>query len=91
MIGLSDRHDFPRRLDSERERRHVDEQQIFGGVAAVALEDAGLNSGAVRDGPERKNKITKETAGQPPFASQRQLRAPVKRMAEPAGVIQQAL
>jgi hypothetical protein len=62
VIGLSDRHDLPRRLDSERERRHVDEQKIFGGVAAVALEDAGLNSGAVRDGP-KKIKIKRGQSG----------------------------
>ena len=55
FVCVSDRHDFPRRLDSERERRDVDEQQIFGGVAAVALEDAGLNSRAVCDGPEKEN------------------------------------
>ncbi|KAE8746291.1 hypothetical protein FOCC_FOCC006963, partial [Frankliniella occidentalis] len=43
-------HDAARRLDAERQRRHVHQQHVLDGLALVAGQDGGLHGRAVRHG-----------------------------------------
>ncbi|KAI8422733.1 hypothetical protein MSG28_006492 [Choristoneura fumiferana] len=50
-IPLDERgHDSTSRLDAERQRRHVQQQQVLYLLGLVPVEDGGLHGGAVRDG-----------------------------------------